>query len=125
MSRLEVVLREDQISAIGERVDDFRAAGYKGREKIVREYFEDFKKTWPQDFEEFGELTMGTVCAPFTTLGCSHITFFSLFGRTSIAEYGRQQVTRFQPPEFQGLTRKKGAHTVYSLSAAINSTMRL
>jgi len=37
MSRLEVVLREDQISAIGECVDDFQAADYKGQEKIVQE----------------------------------------------------------------------------------------
>jgi len=67
------VLSEDQISAIGECTDDFRAADYDGRQKIVRELFKDFRQTWPQDFKNFGALTMETVCTPFATLGCSHI----------------------------------------------------
>jgi len=68
-----LALSEDQISAIAENIDDFRAADYEAQDKIIREVFIDFKKTWPKDFEEIGGLTMETVCARFATLGCSHI----------------------------------------------------
>ena len=67
------MLRDEQISALNERIDEFRTANYKGQKNIEREAFASFRETWPQDAEDIGQSNMRTVSTPFLTLSCSHI----------------------------------------------------
>jgi hypothetical protein len=62
---------DEQISALNERVDDFRAAGYKVREKIVRDFLGSFKKALPRG-AKFDEVIVRTVSALSATLISSH-----------------------------------------------------
>jgi hypothetical protein len=67
------MLRGEQITALNERIDEFRNANYKGRKNIEREAFASFRETWPQDAEDIGQADMRTVNAPLLTLSRSHI----------------------------------------------------
>ena len=68
-----MTLRDEQIRALNERMDEFRNANYKGRKNIEREAFASFRETWPQDAKDIGQADMRTVSAPFPTLSRSHI----------------------------------------------------
>jgi hypothetical protein len=59
-SRLEVVLTDEQIEALDGRVDEFRAASYKVREKIARAFFRSFKSAYPQGVQ-FDDTALATV----------------------------------------------------------------
>lgn len=66
-------LSEDQLSAIHECMDDFRAAtNFEAQEAIVEDLYQDFKTTWPDDEKRLGFVTMKIVCSPFVILGWSH-----------------------------------------------------
>jgi hypothetical protein len=68
-------LTDEQISAIDERADEFRAGNYETREKIVKEFFDSFKATqpWGRGANKFDNVLVKTVCALFTMLGRSQL----------------------------------------------------
>jgi len=66
-----VVLTDEQISALDGQVDEFRAAGYRFRERIARDFLHSFKNAYPQGIK-FDEVTIETVCAPSAALGYSY-----------------------------------------------------
>jgi hypothetical protein len=65
------VLTDEQISALDGRVDEFRAASYRFRERIARDFFRSFKNACPQGVK-FDEVTVETVRAPSAALGYSY-----------------------------------------------------
>lgn len=67
-----MALTDEQIIALNERVDEFRAADYPIRDKIVRAFVRSFEKACPRDIV-FDDTTVATVRALSATLGCSHI----------------------------------------------------
>ena len=67
-----MALTDEQISAINGRVDEFRVADYKSREKIIRDFCSSFNDTLPQGVN-FDKVVVNTVCAPSATLDCSQI----------------------------------------------------
>jgi len=54
------------------RFEEFLAAEYEDREKIVMESLESFKRAWPRRVA-FDAAGKKTVRAKLATLGCSHI----------------------------------------------------
>jgi len=68
---MEVTLTGEQISALDWCLDDFRAGDHRAKEKIVNSFVCSFKGTLSD--KEFNSLAVQTVCASFSTLGCSHI----------------------------------------------------
>ena len=68
---MEVTLTSEQIGALDRRLDEFRAADYRAKEKIVNGFVRSFKGTLSD--KEFNVLAVKTVCASFSTLGYSQI----------------------------------------------------
>ncbi len=64
-------MTDEQISALNERIDDFKAAGYKVRNKMVLDILRSFKDAHPLG-TDFDGLAVGTVSALSAALGCSH-----------------------------------------------------
>ena len=82
---LEASLDLQQINVLNMHVDEFLAAGYKFREKIVRDCFSSFKADFPEgpERDEFNKngVQLESVCAPSAALGI-YLTFSSLFAST-------------------------------------------
>jgi hypothetical protein len=116
-----VALTEKQISALNAQVDEFRAADYTIREKIVRVLLNNFEKDCPRGIT-FDDVTVITLRAPSATLGYSQI-FCSLFGSTFMAQSNEERRNPLPKPKV-GLW-KKGAHAIYSLNTAIKSAMHI
>jgi hypothetical protein len=66
-----VALTEDQMSALDDILDDFKAAGYKVREEMVQDFLGSFTSTRTQGVR-FDKTAVETVCAPLATLSFSH-----------------------------------------------------
>jgi len=68
-----VTLTDEQIIALDEYIDEFRAADYQTREEIVQELFDSFKRerACPRGAKKFDDVIVKTVRALFVTLGCS------------------------------------------------------
>lgn len=64
---------DEQIDMLNEDVEQFQAADYERRERIVKENLAVWENTWPQHFNQHGERDITTVCAPLGALGCSQI----------------------------------------------------
>ena len=68
---MEVTLTSEQIGAFDRCLDEFRAADYRAKEKIVDGFVRSFKGTLSD--KEFNVLAVKTVCASFWTSGYSQI----------------------------------------------------
>jgi hypothetical protein len=66
-----VALTEEQVSALDEVLDEFKAADYQAREEMVRDFFGSFKSTRTQGVS-FDKATLKTVCAPSAALNISN-----------------------------------------------------
>jgi hypothetical protein len=66
-----VALTEEQVSALDEALDEFKAADYQVREEMVRDFFGSFKSTRTQGVS-FDKTTLETVCAPSAALNISN-----------------------------------------------------
>ena len=68
-----MTLTDEQIIALDEHIDEFRAADYQTREEIVQELFDSFKRerACPRGAKKFDDVIVKTVRALFVTLGCS------------------------------------------------------
>ena len=71
-SSSDEALTDEQISMLDEHFDEFRAAGYRRREQIVKNILGSFEDTWTRDFE-FVEEPVETVRVLFARRACSHI----------------------------------------------------
>jgi hypothetical protein len=66
-----VALTDEQVSALDARVEEFRAADYEDREKIIIDLLNSFKSTSPRGVK-FDRAGLRTVRAQSATLGCSN-----------------------------------------------------
>ncbi len=68
-----MTLTDEQISVLDGCLDEFRAADYRAREKIVQELSDSFRATraLPRGAKKFDNVIVKTVRALFSTLGCS------------------------------------------------------
>ena len=71
MSSLEAALTEEQVGALDARLEEFRAASYEDREKIIIGLLGSFKSTCPRRVK-FDDTGLKTVCPQLVTLGRSH-----------------------------------------------------
>lgn len=76
-SGLGIALTDDQISALNEQADDFRAASYEAREEIVEDFLGSFKSARTKGVK-FDEVIIRTVCAPSATEHWAILTRFQL-----------------------------------------------
>jgi len=66
---VEVTLTGEEINELDGCIDEFQAANYRGRERIVKRFLLSFMGDLTE--EEYDDVTMRTVCAQFSTLGCA------------------------------------------------------
>jgi len=89
---LEASLDLKQINRLNTCVDEFLAARYRFREKIVRNLLLSFRANVPggPEREEFDKsaVQLETVCAPLAVLGI-YLTFSSLFASTFMGKPNR------------------------------------
>jgi hypothetical protein len=67
-----LLLMDEQISALNERIDDFLAAGPKVRDEIIGDFIRSFENAHPPDADDFDGFAVEIVSALSATLGCSH-----------------------------------------------------
>jgi len=81
-------LSDEEVSALDERIDKYRAADSSARMEIGQEFFNSFSKTMPLEARESPQAyiaRVNSVHARFATLGLfSHIS--SLFASTFVAK---------------------------------------
>jgi hypothetical protein len=65
-------LTDEQINALNEHVDEFRAANYEAREEIARDFLGSFKSIHPRG-ATFDVVAVKTVRVLSAILGCSQI----------------------------------------------------
>ena len=65
-------MTKEQMSALDEVLDEFKAADYKVREEMVQDFLGSFRSTRTRGVR-FDETAVKTVCAPSATLSLSHI----------------------------------------------------
>jgi hypothetical protein len=70
-----LTLTPEQISTIDKRIDEFLAAEYKVRERIIQNIISSFKRALPHG-DKFDDVHMRTVCAPSKTLGYTQLLYF-------------------------------------------------
>ena len=81
-------MSDEEVSALDERIDEYRAADSSARMEIGQEFFNSFSKTMPLEARESPQAyiaRVNSVRAQFATLGLfSHIS--SLFASTFVAK---------------------------------------
>jgi hypothetical protein len=64
-------LTEEQIDELDKVLNEFKAANYQARERMVQDFLGSFRRARPQRVK-FDETTVATVRTPSATLGFSH-----------------------------------------------------
>ena len=93
-----MTLTDEQISALDERVAEFRAADHEVRDQIAREFVRKFRGASRN--AEFDIIGMTTVRASFAKLRSSLRVSASLFASIFAAKLNQRRVHPPTPPEF-------------------------
>ena len=124
-------------------INNFQFADYLGREEIVEDFLGNFKRTWPQDGEEFPQPRVEAVSSLLVTLTRPHIFLAYLAAplcqnktcngdtlwyhpSSDVRRYARMLFTHWSLPlKYQGISSQDAALTDKHASILKKCTSRL